>query len=100
MTPMSDGETAILGRLADVLQQQAVHTERQTGMIERLDDRLSRMEDDRAEDHAGLKTHIADAISKSDTWWRRAFFIAVGALALAQIAGASLPPLLWSLKPN
>ena len=99
MTPMSDGETRILDRLASVAQQQAVNGERLTALIERLEEKLERIDESAERSVRSLQDHISTTIGKSDTWWRRAFFIAIAAMSLSQITGAALPTMLGWLKP-
>lgn len=100
MTPMSDGETAILGKLAEVAQQQAVTTERLIGVLERFDDHLKRADEDRDAAVESLKRHFNAGITSSDTWWRRAFLIAVALLMLSNLVGVALDRYWTLLKPS
>ena len=101
MTPMSDGETRILSKLADVAQQQAVNGERLTALVERLEDKLELIDEATEAAVEKLQGHITSVVGRSDTWWRRAFFIAIAALSLSNITGAAIPTLigLLHLKP-
>lgn len=96
---MSDGETAILGKLAEVAQQQAVTTEKLIGVLERFDDHLRRADDDREAAVESLKRHFTEGLSQSDGWWRRAFLIAVALLMLSNLIGVALDRYLPMLKP-
>ena len=71
MTPLSDGEVAILSRLADVAQQQAVTTERLTAVLEKIDDHLSRMDSERDNAVSSVKAHVSAVLDKHDAWWRK-----------------------------
>jgi len=90
MTPLSDGEAAILGRLADIAQKQAVTTERLVAVLDKVDGHLVRMDVDRAEAVESVKSHVDAALDKRDSWWRK-FAIIIGAVTAASAAlGSSL----------
>lgn len=99
---MSEGETAILGKLADVAQQQAVTMERLIGVLNRLDEHMGRQDHERDKAVVTIKSHVTDAIhtslSKSDIWWRRAAIIGVGLIMLAIVIGAALDRFIPLLK--
>ena len=68
MVPLSDGEHAILARLADVAQHQAVTTERLIAVLERVDNHLGRIDDGREAAVNDLKGHInAKMVALSNT---------------------------------
>lgn len=99
MTPMSDAEAAILGKLAEVAQQQAVSTERLVAVLERVDDHLGRMDSEREREVGGLKSHMDASFSRSDSWWRKAFLVAVVLIMLSNVVGVVLTRFIPFLKP-
>lgn len=90
MTPISDGENAILEKLANVAQQQAVTTERLAGVLEKIDDHMLRMDKERDIAVASLKNHITTTITSSERWWRRAMWILVMSVILSNLIGAAI----------
>jgi len=99
MTPVSDVEAAILGKLADIAQHQAVNTERLiantdrlAAVVERVDEHLTRMDAERDKAVAGIKQHM-----EWSTW--KAFGAALVIFMLADIAGAALKKFIPFLKP-
>ena len=82
---MSDGEMAILGKLADVAERQAVTTERLTSLIERVDEHLTRMDGERDDAVASVKQFVGTSLANHDSWWRR-FAIIMGAITAAAAA--------------
>lgn len=106
MTAIGDSggstERAILDRLADIGERHAVATERMGAMIERLDGHLTRADDDRDGAVDAIKEHVSQELrselGRSETWWRRAFWIAVALLALSNLAGVALDKFVALLK--
>jgi hypothetical protein len=90
VTPLSDGEAAILNRLADIAQQQAVTNERLIGVLEKVDDHLVRMDSDRIKAVESINGHTTTVLAAHDSWWRK-FAIIMGAITAAIAAiGSSL----------
>jgi hypothetical protein len=94
MTPLSDGEVAILAKLADVAQHQAVTTERLIGVLERLNQHMERADDERDRAVVSVKAHITSALDKHDSWWRKFAIIMGGITAAAAALGSGLMRLL------
>lgn len=80
--PYDDGQAAILGKLAQIAERQAVTTERLIALLEKVDDHLERMDADRAKAVETVKGHIASEFDRRDGWWRR-FAIIAGVVSTA-----------------
>lgn len=99
MTPLSDGEVAILAKLADVAQQQAVTTERLIGVLERLNLHMERADEMRDKDVASMKAHVTETMAKTDGWWRRWAIIGFCLLMAGIVVDAALTKFLPFFKP-
>jgi hypothetical protein len=96
---MTEGEAAILNRLADAAEKQAVTSERLTGVLERVGDHLNRMDDAQERAVASLKDHHTATLTKSDWWWRKAFVIVVVLIMLSNLFGPVIQRYMPFLKP-
>jgi hypothetical protein len=87
-------EPSIFNKLAEIAQQQAVTTERLVAVIERLEAHLMQMDKDREVAVESIKGHVTTTMEQSQIWWRRALWISVGVVALADLLGMGVERLM------
>jgi hypothetical protein len=102
MTPFSDGEHAILTKLAEVGQTQAVTTERLVAVLDRLESHLERGEQERKADVERVTAHIDAKLKKlpeahTAILGDPRFWIALALLLVGGVLGPEAKAALWSL---